>query len=299
MAQTQIDSKLNLKQTKDIFKAVEKIEGEAQLGVFVYDAPLRVWHWLNAILIFILILTGLYIAQPFGMDPGEAYDSYLMGNIRFVHFSSGLMLAALFVWRIYGAIFGSVYAKQIFTLPLLSKKFWIGLIDEVQHYSFLKARPKRWLAHNPMAHFSMFMSILLIFVMIITGFGLYAEGKGAGTLFYRFFGWITALTDNTFILHTIHHWVMWGIIIFVIIHIYAATRDEIMSGQTAYSAMVSGWRVFRQDGYYSDLEIEDMELAYIDARKKGLLNDEEVDYAEHHLKEETLSTKSKNEKDER
>ncbi len=296
MAQTQAESTLKIKPKKDIFEAVEKIEGEAQIGVFVYDAPLRVWHWLNAILIFILIITGLYIAQPFGMDPGEAYDSYLMGNMRFIHFAAGLILAAIFVWRLYGAVFGSVYARQIFTLPLWDKKFWAGLLDEIQHYSFLKDRPKRWLAHNPMAHFSMFFSILLIFVMIITGLGLYAEGKGAGTLFYHLFGWITNLVGNTFILHTIHHWVMWGLIIFIIIHIYAATRDEIMSGQTAYSSMVSGWRVFRQDSYYSDLEIEDMDLAYIDACKKGYLTEEEATYAEQHWEEEKEEAETKKDK---
>ncbi|MFV0431248.1 MAG: Ni/Fe-hydrogenase, b-type cytochrome subunit [Alphaproteobacteria bacterium] len=280
---------------KDVLKNIEKVEGEAQIGVFVYDAPLRIWHWLNAILVFILIGTGIYIAQPFGTAAGEAYDNYLMGYVRFTHFASGLILAVLFLWRLYGAIFGSVYARQIFTLPFYRKKFLLGLFDEIKHYWFLKDRPQRWLAHNPMAHFSMFISIILIFVMIVTGLGLYAEGKGAGTLFFMLFGWITHIFGNTFILHTIHHWTMWGIIIFVIIHIYAATRDEIMSGQTAYSSMVSGWRVFRQDGYYSELEIEDMDLAYTDAHKKGILTEEETDYAQNLEKEDDDTSQEKQE----
>ena len=43
-------------------------------------------------------------------------------------------------------------------------------------------------------------------------------------------------------LRTLHHLGMWSIILFVIIHVYAAVREDIMSRQSMISTMVSGWR---------------------------------------------------------
>ena len=40
---------------------------------------------------------------------------------------------------------------------------------------------------------------------------------------------------------------MWVIVTFVIIHVYAAVREDIMSRQTMISTMISGERQFRDD----------------------------------------------------
>ena len=38
---------------------------------------------------------------------------------------------------------------------------------------------------------------------------------------------------------------MWAVVIFVIVHIYTAVREDIMSRQSLISSMISGERVFR------------------------------------------------------
>jgi Ni/Fe-hydrogenase 1 B-type cytochrome subunit len=40
---------------------------------------------------------------------------------------------------------------------------------------------------------------------------------------------------------------MWAIVIFVMIHIYAAVREDIMSRQSMVSTMISGTRTFKDD----------------------------------------------------
>jgi Ni/Fe-hydrogenase 1 B-type cytochrome subunit len=40
---------------------------------------------------------------------------------------------------------------------------------------------------------------------------------------------------------------MWSIVIFAIIHVYAAVREDILSRQSTISSIVSGERVFRDD----------------------------------------------------
>jgi Ni/Fe-hydrogenase 1 B-type cytochrome subunit len=47
--------------------------------------------------------------------------------------------------------------------------------------------------------------------------------------------------------HTWHHLGMWAILIFVIIHVYAAIREDIMSRQSMVSTMISGMRTFKDD----------------------------------------------------
>jgi Ni/Fe-hydrogenase 1 B-type cytochrome subunit len=38
---------------------------------------------------------------------------------------------------------------------------------------------------------------------------------------------------------------MWMIVVFIILHVYAAIREEIMSRQTMLSAIIGGTRTFR------------------------------------------------------
>lgn len=33
-------------------------------AVYVYEAPVRLWHWINALTITVLAITGYFIANP-------------------------------------------------------------------------------------------------------------------------------------------------------------------------------------------------------------------------------------------
>ncbi len=55
--------------------------------VYVWQLPVRFYHWINATCIFILCITGYLIGNP--LDAGghlEASESYMFGVIRFGHF---------------------------------------------------------------------------------------------------------------------------------------------------------------------------------------------------------------------
>ena len=44
---------------------------------YVWEFPVRLTHWVTAAAIFVLFVTGLYIAYPVGGPPkGEAYDNF-------------------------------------------------------------------------------------------------------------------------------------------------------------------------------------------------------------------------------
>jgi Ni/Fe-hydrogenase 1 B-type cytochrome subunit len=58
---------------------------------FVYSAMNRILHWVRAISITILTVTGLYIASPFLAPTGEP-DSLLFGEWLFWHLVVGFVL---------------------------------------------------------------------------------------------------------------------------------------------------------------------------------------------------------------
>jgi len=216
--------------------------------VFVYEAPVRLWHWLNALCIGVLAVTGYLIASPLPSVSGEASDNFLMGYIRFAHFAAAYVFAVAFVVRFYWSLVGNHHAKQLFRLPLLNARWWKGLFSELGWYLFVVKQPRKYVGHNPLAHLFMFVSITLggLF-MICTGFAMYGEGAQEGSWSHAAFtSWMLPLFGQSQNLHTWHHLVAWMIVWFVILHVYAAIREELMSRQTMISAMISGTRTFRK-----------------------------------------------------
>jgi Ni/Fe-hydrogenase 1 B-type cytochrome subunit len=215
-------------------------------SVYVYEAPVRLWHWVNALAITVLCITGYFIGSPPPSMSGEASDHYLMGYIRFAHFAAAYIFVIGLLGRIYWAFVGNHHARELFTLPLFSAAFWAEVLTMLKWYAFLIPRPNRYVGHNPLARMAMFfMYFLLSLFMIVTGFALYGEGLGVGSWADRLFGWVIPLMGQSQDVHTWHHLGMWGLIVFVIFHVYAAIREDIMGRQSVVSTMISGHRTFK------------------------------------------------------
>lgn len=218
-------------------------------SVYVYEAPVRLWHWINAAAILVLCVTGYLIGSPLpSMEIGEATNQFLFGYIRFAHFAAAMVMTVGFFGRIYWAFVGNHHAKQMFKLPIWSGKWWSEVLDEIKWYAFMKKRPKKYVGHNPLAQIAMFlfMTVGMTF-MIVTGFALYSEGVGRGSFVDGLFGPLLDLVGGSHMMHQIHHLGMWAIVVFIMIHIYAAVREDIMSRQSMVSTMISGTRTFKDD----------------------------------------------------
>ena len=230
-------------------------EPQAQKAVYVYQAPVRLWHWINALSILTLALTGYFIASPLPTMPGEASDHFLMGYIRFTHFAAGYVLIVGFLMRIYWAFAGNEHARQIFLPPILSAKWWGEVGHEIEWYLFIAKAPKKYVGHNPLA--TLAMHVLFVWgaiFMMVTGLALYGEGAGMDSWQYQWFSsWVIPTLGNSQWVHTYHHLGMWVILCFVIVHVYAAFREDIMSRQSILSTMISGWRTFK-DAQPADYE---------------------------------------------
>lgn len=220
---------------------------EARQTIYVYEAPVRLWHWVNALAITVLAVTGYFIGSPLPSAPGEASQHFVMGYIRFAHFSAGQVMTVALLMRVYWAFVGNSYSRQVFYLPVWNRTWIWGVFYELKWYLFMVKDPKKYIGHNPLAHVAMFAFMLFLVFMICTGFALYSEGTGIDSWQGKLFGWVFAIWPNSQDVHTWHHLGMWAIVTFVIVHVYAAVREDIMSRQSMISSMVSGERVFRDD----------------------------------------------------
>jgi len=221
--------------------------GSTTKSVYVYEAPVRLWHWVNALAITVLAVTGYFIGSPLPTQPGEASANYLMGYIRFAHFAAGYTLAVGLIGRIYWAFVGNHHARELFTLPILTPAYWREVIIMLKWYAFLIPQPSQYVGHNPMARLAMFFGYFLFSIfMVFTGFALYGEGAQAGSWQERLFGWVIPLFGQSQDVHTWHHLGMWGMVIFVTLHVYAAIREDIMGRQSIVSTMISGYRTFKK-----------------------------------------------------
>lgn len=229
---------------------------KVQEAVYVYEAPVRLWHWVNAFAILTLAVTGYFIGSPLPTLPGEASDNFLMGYIRFTHFSAGYIMIIGFLLRSYWAVVGNHHARQLFVPRVWDTTWWSEVWHEVKWYLFATREPKKYIGHNPLAALVMHVMFLWgsIFMMI-TGLALYGEGAGMDSWQYSLFSsWVIPFFGNSQDLHTFHHLGMWVIICFVIVHIYAAVREDIMSRQSMISSMISGWRMFKDNRPVDDTD---------------------------------------------
>jgi Ni/Fe-hydrogenase 1 B-type cytochrome subunit len=231
---------------------VEPVSGRVLNGplepVYVYEAPVRLWHWVTMLAIFVLAVTGYLIGSPPPAIGGEAYDSFYFGWIRMIHQTAGYLLAVAFLVRIYWAIVGNRSARAIFHVPFWSGAWWRGFWNQVAYYLFLRKEPDLWVGHNPLAQIAMFFMFTLgVLFMIVTGMALYSQQWGWGSGYMRWFGWVFVVFGEPQQVRTLHHLGMWYLLLFALIHIYMVFREDIMSGQTIISTMVNGIRMFKRE----------------------------------------------------
>lgn len=220
--------------------------GKQVRSIYVYEAPVRLWHWLNALAMVVLAVTGYFIGTPLPTQPGEASANFLMGYIRFAHFAAAYIFAIGLAARIYWAFVGNHHARQIFMLPISNKHWWNEVFFELRWYLFLEKTPKKYVGHNPMAQLMMFFFFTVLAVgMVFTGFAIYSEGAGLGHWSDLAFGWVIPALGGSMQVHNLHRLGMWIMMTFALVHIYAAIREDIMSRQSLISTMISGWRMFK------------------------------------------------------
>ena len=67
--------------------------------VYVFQLPVRIWHWSMVLSFLVLIPTGYIIGKPWHSLDGDPTYLFYMGYTRMAHFIAGFILAIGLLWR--------------------------------------------------------------------------------------------------------------------------------------------------------------------------------------------------------
>ncbi|MCC6130147.1 MAG: Ni/Fe-hydrogenase, b-type cytochrome subunit [Acidobacteria bacterium] len=215
--------------------------------VYVWERPVRVYHWVNALCILVLVVTGYLIGRPVAIQTArEASFSYWFGTVRFIHFIAAFAFFFNFVFRVYWGFAGNRYARWHQFIPT-KKSQWKEIVD-VLKVDILQARaePLESIGHNALAGFTYFLSFLAFVFQCLTGFGMYAAMSHAALP--KLFKWIVPLMGGDFAVRQWHHAMMWFFILFSMVHVYLVFYHDYVEGRGVISSMAGGWKFIEKRG---------------------------------------------------
>ena len=224
--------------------------GTSKKRVYVWELPLRIFHWVNMLAITMLLITGYYISAPF-FGPGvpeEAYFSFVMGWARYLHIFFGFVFIASLIFRLYIFLTGNQYAKS----NPLKASFWRGVLETGKYYLFMKNNKKHYIGHNPLAELSywIFMGLGGL-IVITTGLFLLFEAQ-RGTMLASSVAWMTNLFGNSASIRGLHFFSAAGILIFVMTHHYFVVRESWLARNKTLSSMFTGYKEIDDPGGSDD-----------------------------------------------
>jgi Ni/Fe-hydrogenase 1 B-type cytochrome subunit len=230
--------------------------------VYVWELPVRIFHWINALSIVILATTGFIIANPPAiMSSAEASTSYWFGTVRFIHFATAYVFFFNMILRVYWSFVGNKFSSWRAFWPF-SKKMWRNFLHVIKVDVFLANEKKPdikdiSIGHNSVAAFSYVVLFLLALVQVFTGFGLYSST--AGWWLPKLFSWVVPFMGGDFIVRTIHHAATWLFILFTLIHVYLVFYHDWLEGRGEVSSMFGGYKFVCEERLNKVLDEEEIE----------------------------------------
>ena len=214
--------------------------------VYVWEFPVRLYHWVNALAVAALAVTGFMIGRPLWLPLGieEASSSFFFGWVRFIHFAAAFVFFFNFIGRIYWSFVGNRYARWDNFVPRSWTHFrkQLSEVIEVLKVDVLleKPRPTETVGHNAMAAWSYFLMFLAFGFQSVTGFGLYAAMSTSWLP--QLFTWIVPIMGGDFAVRQWHHVMLWFFVVFSMIHVYLVFYHDYVEERGEISSMIGGWQ---------------------------------------------------------
>ncbi|MGB5402719.1 MAG: Ni/Fe-hydrogenase, b-type cytochrome subunit [Robiginitalea sp.] len=228
--------------------------------VYVWELPVRIFHWINVLCITVLAITGFIISDPPAILSGaEASESYWFGTVRFIHFGTAYIFFFNMLLRIYWAFAGNRFAHWKAYLPFSQKMrkniLHVLKVDILLQHDKTNDVRNISVGHNSVAAISYVGLFVVAVVQVITGFGLYADMSGWWLA--DLFSWVVPLFGGDFMVRTIHHIATWFFILFTLIHVYLVFYHDWLEGRGEVSSMFGGYKFVQEDRLTKE-EIQDL-----------------------------------------
>ncbi len=197
-------------------------------GIYLHPLPVRIWHWTNALIILVLIVTGAELR----ITDLKIFSDY--GFVVALHKYAGYLLAASFLFWLtaYLTVGGLVrhyliFPKDIRTMPAQAA-YYTFFYFRGRPNPFKPSREGKFNALQKMAYsFIMFVAMPLI---IVTGILF-------GNIMY-FYGLIS-FVGGVRTVDAAHVVVGYVFVLYLIVHIYMATLGKHVTSHA--KAMITGY----------------------------------------------------------
>jgi len=210
--------------------------------VYVWEWPVRLFHWLIAGSIAVLAITGLYIGNPFLPVTGEATRHFVMGSMKSVHFIAAMVFALAVLGRLLWMFAGNFYARWHQFIPVTRTRL-VGIWNTAAFYLFIKRESPAFVGHNPLAGAIYTVVYGLCLVMIVTGFAMASAGAHVDSMLSGF-QFLIPLCGGLQLAHFIHHVCMWLILGFAMHHVWSAYLVGAFERSALIDSIFSGYKVF-------------------------------------------------------
>jgi Ni/Fe-hydrogenase 1 B-type cytochrome subunit len=211
--------------------------------LYIWERPVRLYHWATALSLLVLVATGLVIGRPPAfLTAADASASTWFGTVRLVHFVAAFVFTFVFVVRVYWLFAGNRYAHWQNFFPLTPTLFrdelrQAGQVVKVDLLQIQK-EPLEVKGHNALAAWSYTAVFAVTVFEVITGFALYAPMSG--WWLPQLFVWVSPLMGGDAAVRFWHHAATWFFVVFTAVHVYLCIYHDYVEGHGEISSMISG-----------------------------------------------------------
>jgi len=205
--------------------------------IYVWEFPVRLAHWLNALSVVVLTITGLYVGSPYIYPHRE--PQFLMGWMRFAHISFGYLLLIMMVLRLSWGFLGNRYASWRTWVPY-SRAHWRDMGAALKFHLFVGDRPPHAVGHTALGNVTYIIIFLLFLIQVGTGFALLTVND-RNIVHVLLGGWLLSFFHLPTI-HMYHHITTYVLLAFVAGHIYMAWYMDTVERDGVIGSIFGGYK---------------------------------------------------------
>ena len=205
--------------------------------LYIHPLPVRIWHWLNAVSVVGLILTGVQIRYVGLIDVVPFKTAVTLHN------AIGLFLVVnFFVWFFFYLFSDRI---KVYHPELSPKKHFIGSFRQLQYYGYgiFKGQPNPhhlsiYRKFNPMQSMTyQVVMLLLLPIQAYTGILLWDVKRFSGAV--ELFGGVR-------VVDTVHVLIFIIFVGYVLVHVYLGTLGHTPTAH--FKAMFTGYEEVEEEG---------------------------------------------------
>jgi Ni/Fe-hydrogenase 1 B-type cytochrome subunit len=219
--------------------------------VYVFGRYVRAAHWIRNGLLLWLVVSGIYIGNPFlaRFGVGQPAELMIMTQVRALHVFAGWVLLALTVARIYQFLFIRVDGRLGIGAELRMAKVvfsWRAWRDQLAFYLLLRRDHPSFPYSNygPLQYLVYTALYASLLVISVTGILLAAPYLTSGLAAWGagMFKPIEVALGGLVGIRIVHRITMWWFVFFTVAHIYIAVWNSIRSGNMLIEGIISGFK---------------------------------------------------------